>query len=464
MTVRHDRPPSSAIELNLDGLVGPTHHYGGIGLGNLASQRHRHEVANPRAAALEGLAKMRLLCELGLRQAVLPPLARPDVTALRRIGFFGSDSDVLAAAGHTAPELLSGAASTSSMWAANAATLSPSADTGDGRVHITPANLVSQWHRSLETFDTATILRTIFADDRHFAHHPPLPATTAFADEGAANHMRLATSHGLPGIEIFTFGRDGPAAAAGSRFPARQSRDASAAVARLHGLDPNRTMFLRQSAKAIDAGVFHNDVIAVANEHVLLCHEHAWADNESAIASIRQRYRLGCGGDLDVIEVREATVPLTVAVETYLFNSQLVTLPADGTGTRNASSRMALICPSECQDHPATRRWLDALTADDSPVVAVHPVNVRQSMGNGGGPACLRLRACLTPRQFTAVHASILLDDDRLTQLERWVDRHYRDRLTIADLSDPALLDECHRALDELTSLLNIGSVYRFQR
>jgi succinylarginine dihydrolase len=443
-----------AIELQLDGLVGPTHHYGGLGLGNVASQRHRHEVSNPRAAALEGIAKMRLICSLGIPQAVLPPQERPLLSALRGIGFPGSDARVLEMAAHEAPEMLSAAASTSSMWAANAATVSPAADTPDGRVHLTPANLVSQFHRSLEPPATARVLGRIFADQSRFAHHPPLPAALPFADEGAANHLRLCPAHGDRGIEVFVYGREGDTRPDG-RHPARQALAASQAVARLHGLAADRTLFLRQSEAALDAGVFHNDVIAVANESVLLLHERAYADGPAALAALDAAYRQACGGDLCVIEAREAEIPLAAAVDTYLFNSQLVTLPAGG---------MALVCPAECREHPATSRWLDTLLFGENPVVAIHPVEVRQSMRNGGGPACLRLRVPLTPRQLDAVHPGVLATPARLDSLEAWVRRHYRDRLTIKDLADPALLDEAPRALDELTGVLDLPGLYAFQR
>jgi succinylarginine dihydrolase len=451
------RVASDACEVNIDGLVGPTHHYGGLGLGNLASQRHRHAVSNPRAAALEGLAKMRLLHELGIRQAVLPPQERPLLPALRRLGFTGSDAAVLAAVARDAPELLAACASTSSMWAANAATVSPAFDTADGRLHLTPANLVSQLHRALETPATTAVLRRIFAAEQHFVVHDPLPASLPLADEGAANHTRLAPAHGRAGIEVFVHGRAGEqtgAASGGGRFPARQALAASAAVARLHGLDPARTVHLRQSAAALDAGVFHNDVIAVGNEHVWLVHEEAYADGPAALEAVRRCYAAASGPDepLTVIEVPSAEVSLAVAVETYLFNSQLVTLPAAG-GQARRSGDMALICPAECREHPATSRWLDRLIAADNSVIAVHPVDVRQSMANGGGPACLRLRVVLTREELAALAPGVLVTAERLDALEAWVRRHYRDRLEVADLADPALLDESRRALAELPLL-----------
>ena len=442
-----------AVELNLDGLVGPTHHYGGLGLGNLASQRHRHQVSNPRAAALEGLAKMRLLVSLGLPQAVLPPQERPLIPALRRLGFVGSDRAVVAAAARTAPGLLSAAASSSAMWAANAATVSPAADTADGRVHLTPANLVSQFHRSLEPPGTAAALARLFPANDRAAIHPPLPASCELADEGAANHLRLCRTHGQPGLEVFVYGREATSTPDG-RYPARQTLAASQSVARLHGLAAARTLFLRQSPAAIEAGVFHNDVIAVANEQVLLAHERAWADGPAAAAAIREAFA-ECGGDLVLIEVSERELSLADAVSTYLFNSQLVTLPSGG---------MALICPAECRQHGASSRWLDGLLAADNSVVAVHPVEVRQSMQNGGGPACLRLRVVLSEADLAAVHPGVMVTPKLLDVLEAWVRRHYRDRLTVKDLADPALLDEVYQALDELTGLLDLPALYPFQR
>ena len=44
-----------------DGLAGTTHSYAGLSAGNLAAMPHAGQLGNPRAAALEGLAKMRLV-------------------------------------------------------------------------------------------------------------------------------------------------------------------------------------------------------------------------------------------------------------------------------------------------------------------------------------------------------------------------------------------------------------------
>ncbi|HWE03541.1 MAG TPA: N-succinylarginine dihydrolase [Tepidisphaeraceae bacterium] len=443
-------------EINFDGLIGPTHNYAGLAHGNLASRRHGGMISNPRQAALEGLAKMKFLADLGVRQAVLPPQERPDLSALRRLGFSGSDADALASAGREDPGVLAACCSASGMWAANAATVSPAADTRDRRVHFTPANLVSQFHRSLEPPTTSRILRAIFRDESIFAHHSPLPACTQLADEGAANHVRLAPADGGGGVEIFVYGRSSTEiGAVGPRmFPARQTLQASAAVARLHGLNPESTLFVRQNPLAIDAGVFHNDVAAVGNQNVLFWHESAFADRAGARAVIESAYRKRTGRDLTSIEVSEKQVPLADAVTSYLFNSQLVTL-ADGT--------MALICPAECERVASARAFITQLPQMRTPIASVHFIDVRQSMNNGGGPACLRLRVALTDRERAAITSAVFLTDALYVALTDWVRRHYRDRLSAADLADPKLAIESRDALDELTALLGVGSIYPFQ-
>ena len=434
---------TKAFEVNFDGLVGPTHNYAGLSRGNLASQRSKHAVSNPRAAALEGLAKMKLLADLGVRQAVLPPHGRPDVGALRRLGFTGSDADVLWKAKQADPVLLAACCSASAMWAANAATVSPSADTADGRVHFTPANLVSQRHRSLEPATTGRILRAIFADADHFAHHEPVQGI--WGDEGAANHLRLAQRHGAPGVEVFVYGRT-VSEVPGGGFPRRQVRSASEDVAGRHGLAPPRVCFVRQDDAAIDKGAFHNDVVSVANENLLLYHEQAFAEPRPLLEWLSQHV-----SGFVPLEVPASELSLEDAVKTYLFNSQLVTLP-DGT--------MSLVAPAECGEHAGARRVVERLVAAGTPLRSVHYVDVRQSMRNGGGPACLRLRVVLTEAELARVAPGVLLTNVLYARLSDWVNRHHRDRLAPDDLADPALLDESRRALEELTGLLGLANIY----
>lgn len=441
----------TAVEVNFDGLVGPTHTYAGLGPGNLASQRNRARVSDPRGAALEGLAKMRRMVRLGVPQGVLPPHERPDTEALRRLGFEGDDAQVLAAAARLAPDALAACASASAMWAANAATVRPSADGPDGLVHMVPANLVSALHRSLEAPTTTRILRRLFPDARV---HEPLPASTGLGDEGAANHTRLCATHGGPAVHVFVHGIDGDDQT--TRFRPRQTLAASRAVARLMRLPAEAVVHVRQSPVAIDAGAFHNDVVCVGDRDVLLLHEMAFAGGAADVARIAAAVEARCGVPLRAVTVSAAQVPLEDAVRSYLFNSQLV---AAGDG------RTVLVAPAEVRETPSVAAWLAAAVADPQvPIDDVEVVDVRQSMRNGGGPACLRLRVVLTLAERDRLASGALVDEERIDALEAWVRTHYRDRLAPADLADPALLEECRAALDALTAMLGLGAVYPFQR
>ncbi len=442
-------------EANFDGLVGPTHNFAGLAFGNLASMKNRQRTSQPRSAALEGLRKMKVLLTMGIPQAVLPPHERPDLDLLRRAGFTGTASRIIDTAYHRAPELLAASYSASSMWTANAATVSPSADTADGRIHVTPANLVSQLHRSIEPDQTTRLLRKIFSNSQHFVVHEPLPAGGFFRDEGAANHTRLCQAYGEPGIEIFAYGCPAHGSSAARVFPARQTLEASQAVARLHRLDPDRTLFIQQHPDAIDAGAFHNDVVSVGNGPVLLYHERAFADGQNAVQRIEQVFASLPGGRPQLIVAREAQVSLADAIATYLFNSQLVS---------HANGSMSLIAPLECHECDTVRRWIERLLEENNPIDSVHYVDVRQSMANGGGPACLRLRVVMNDRQLQSVHRDVMLDGPRLAQLETWVRTYYRDLLKPSDLRDPELLCESRAALDVLTQILCLGSIYSFQQ
>ncbi|ACS84298.1 N-succinylarginine dihydrolase [Musicola paradisiaca] len=445
----------SGFEMNMDGLVGPTHHYAGLSFGNEASTRHRDVVANPQLAARQGLLKMKALTDLGLTQAVLPPQERPHLPMLRRLGFSGSDEAVLAQAMRRSPRLLSTLSSASSMWTANAATVSPSADSTDGRVHFTAANLNNKFHRSIEAETTSAVLRAIFRDDRHFAHHQALPQSALFGDEGAANHNRLGGDYARRGVQVFVYGvqqfdgEPGP-----QRYPARQTREASEAIARLHQLDPAHTVFVQQHPAVIDQGVFHNDVIAVSNQQVLFCHQLAFLHQPQALDEIRRKLAT-LEQTLHVIEVAAARVSVADAVGTYLFNSQLLTRPDGG---------MTIVVPEECRQHAGVWEMLSEMAASGGPVDDIRVFDLRESMRNGGGPACLRLRVALNDAERRAMNPGVLMNDALFVTLNQWVDRHYRDRLTQDDLADPQLLRESRAALDELTRILGLGSVYPFQQ
>lgn len=437
----------STLEYNIDALVGPTHNYAGLSWGNLASTTSRHALSNPRAAALEGLAKMKHLADLGVPQCVLPPQLRPDLHLLRRLGYTGDDAHILRTAD---PVLLAAAASSSSMWAANAATVSPSADSADQRLHLTPANLLTTLHRSIEAEPTTRFFRHLFPDPHLFAVHDPLPSSAFLSDEGAANHTRLCADHGQVALELFVFGRSAanPDLATPARFPARQTLEASQAIARRHQLDPDRTFFIQQHPAAIDAGVFHNDVAAVGHRNVLLLHENAWVDQPALLAQLQQRFAQLCHAPLHVLQVSAADLSLEESVSTYLFNSQIIDLP-DGS--------MRLIAPLDCRDHPRARAAIEQILQSNSPITSVDFVSVNQSMRNGGGPACLRLRIPLTPEQRRASRINDITLTPALQQrLADWITRHYRESLSPQDLRDPHLLEESRAALQDLTQILNL--------
>jgi succinylarginine dihydrolase len=392
-------------EINFDGIIGPSHNYSGLSLGNVASAANKGLVSHPKAAALQGLAKMRHSLRLGLEQGLLLPHRRPDRAWLAELGTGVEEVPV---------SLRPAAFSASAMWAANAATVSPAPDTADGRCHLTVANLRTMAHRSHEWPETLAQLRLAFAEESRFAVHPPVPGT--FGDEGAANHMRLCAAHGETGVEIFVYG------ARGGAFPVRQHVEASRAVARLHGLDPARTLFVCQSEAAIAAGAFHNDVVAVANENLLFAHEEAFEDRPAFYAELKRLLP-----EIEIVEVPAAAISLDDAIRSYLFNAQLVTLPAGGMG---------LIVPEEARETPAVWAWLQETVAGNGPIRELFVVDVRQSMANGGGPACLRLRVVA---EREAVDPRFLVDEARLDRLGALVEAEWPERIEPDDLLDPML-------------------------
>lgn len=414
------------VEINFDGLVGPSHNYAGLSPGNLAATGNAGMASRPREAALEGIAKMRANLRLGLVQGMFPPQDRPDDRWLAALSTDYADA---------APHLKAQALSASAMWAANAATVSPAPDSADGKCHLTVANLVTMAHRSHEWPETLAMLGRAFADPA-FVVHAPVPAP--FGDEGAANHMRLCETHGSRGVEIFVYGESG------GPFPARQRREASEAVARGHRLSPERTIFAQQSVAAIAAGAFHNDVVAVANERVLFAHEQAFEDKAALYADIAARAPWA-----EIVEVPASRVSLADAIQSYLFNAQLVTLPDSGPG-----GEQALILPGEARENGAVWSWLTEMVAGNGPIRRLEVVDVRQSMRNGGGPACLRLRVVC---DAATVDPRFLVDEAKLDRIAAVVAAYWPEEIAIGDIADPALIAGIRAARSALLEVLDLS-------
>lgn len=444
-----------AVEVNFDGLIGPTHNYGGLSHGNVASKSNALRISQPRKAALQGLQKMQYLRGLGLQQGVLLPQQRPHLPSLRALGFSGSDKKIIEQVSNQSPELLASCYSASSMWTANACTVSPSADSADAKVHFTPANLSSMFHRSIEHETTGKLLKAIFADERVFQHHKALPSLAHFGDEGAANHNRFATAYDAKGVQLFVFGRYAFRAneLAATKFPSRQSYEASLAVSRLHQLEDSHVVYAQQNPEIIDAGAFHNDVVSVSNLNTFFMHEEAFINKAKMQTELQAKF-----GDraLHFIEVPTEMVSLESAVKSYLFNSQLISLPND--------RGMALILPQESRENPEVFAYLEYLKTLDTPIKEIKFVDVRQSMQNGGGPACLRLRVALNQNQMAAVNPHFILNEQKIVQLNTWVEKHYREEIAPNDLADPSLAQESFAALDELTQIFDLGAFYEFQQ
>lgn len=446
------------FELNLDGLIGPTHNYSGLSFGNIASIKHQQLISNPKEAAKQGLEKMWALTKLGIKQAIMPPHERPYFPFLRSLGYTGNENQIIQEVAKDNFDLLLICSSSSNMWTANAATVCPSADSIDKKVHFVPANLVTKIHRSIEPQVTSLILKKIFPDSNYFVHHDPLPAHVDFADEGAANHTRFCQDYGKEGIHLFVFGYSNYKKDLKKplKFPARQSYEASKGIARLFNMPQERIIFFQQDPLAIDRGVFHNDVISVGNKNVFFYHEKAFEQDEKGLLKLKNLFEEQCQCPFHLIKVVDNDISLEESVNTYLFNSQLISLD---------DQMMALIAPTECQTSKTVSKYLDWLIKQpDQPIKKVIYQDVRQSMQNGGGPACLRLRIVLNETELSHMHVPVILTESLYSKLLKWVDDYYRERLEINDLLDPSLLIESKAALDELTKILKLGPIYSFQK
>ena len=154
------------------------------------------------------------------------------------------------------------------------------------------------------------------------------------------------------------------------------------------------------------------------------------------------------------IEISDSEIPLKNIIDSYLLNSQLAT---------NGQNEMMLILPEEVKSYETCMAWLDKLK-QISDIKLYDFVNIKQSMMNGGGPACLRLKVVLDENETKELNQNFLMTSDRLDAIKSLIEREYRDNLHPDDLPDPNLLDESRRVLDELTQIFDVGSIYEFQK
>ncbi len=443
------------MEINIDGMVGPTHHFGGLGVGNLASQAHHGHVSNPCEAALQGLSKMCRLADLGIPQFFLPPSPRPNLNWLSQLGFQGSPQDQIKRALDEAPSILSAAYSSAFMWTANAATVSASPDCSDGLTHVTVANLCSNLHRSQEALERLATLREFFSSVPKVRLHGPLPSSTPLRDEGAANHMRLWGESNESGVNVFVFSEDSGDGTS-QKFPSRQSKHASQAIARQHCLLPENTFMLRQHPQAIEAGVFHNDVIATSNMNLLIHHEYAFKDAESELERLEKTFPRVTRYSLNRLMVSNTQLPLSQAVASYLFNSQIV-IPTAGRKSRQEGG-MVILCPHQCREIESARRLVESWVTDpQNPIQHVEYVTLAQSMAGGGGPACLRLRASLDDEQIREIPRSFWLTPERIDWLRSWIIQYYPRELSMSDLARQEFSQHALNAVDVLYREMNLS-------
>ena len=428
------------IEVQLDRLVGPTHHFGGLGVGNIASHRHAGQISHPRAAALQGLDKMKIVADLGIPQLILPPQRRPDVAFLRRAGFIGSEAELLKQAIESDAALASAALSSSAMWVANAATASAGIDNPFGHAMLTVSNLYASLHRAIEPKSTFEELRHCLPASLSILKH--VTGGVEMRDEGAANHMRLGTGQNERGLHIFVYGDGAPSPK--RRWP-RQTRRACEAIARQHRLDPADTFFLKQHPDAIDAGAFHNDVVAASHHDLLLHHEIAFHEAEATMVAMEQRFQKRFGRPLRRFVVGGKELSIEDAVSTYLFNSQIVSAP---------DQPPVIICPSQVQHNSGARNIVESWSRGEGLFRDVRYVDLSQSMAGGGGPACLRLRVPMTEHEISQVPESKRWNSQLDQRLREVIQQTYPAEFRPTDMLDIAFVEGMLAAHGSVTAVL----------
>ncbi len=436
------------FEINFDGIPGPTHFYGGLSSGNIASQSNHGQSSFPKLAALQGLKKMEFFLKRGQKQSFIPPLFRPCVWKLSEWFPNLETEKALDFCKETNPKLLEAIFSSSSMWTANAATVTSSIDSQDHKVHFSVANLSNKLHRSIEAPETYSVLKQIFFDQNLFEVHPPLFDGESLGDEGAANHCRFTPSHDQKGLHLFVYGRQlGSSRSGPVSYPARQTKEASQIVAHRHGIASQQQFFVQQNSKVIDQGVFHNDVISVGHLNFFFVHESAFEDTQKVVSLLQEKYtKLHPGKTIRAQVVTNEEVSVLESIESYLFNSQIIEI----------DKKLILIAPLECQENENIAKYLARLRKEN----VFHEVvflDVRQSMKNGGGPACLRLRVPLLDEEWDSLPEFFKLDLNKIGRLKDWIENFYPETFSPHEIKDwSEFLKNQERGFKELENLIGL--------
>lgn len=441
--------PDKYYEINFDGLPGPTHLFSGLAQGNLASETNEGQRSRPKAAALQSLEKIKFLAQLGIREAIIPPQIRPDLEAIKALGYEGPRADVLKKIYEQNPKLFKSIFSSAFMWTANAGTVSPSLDAKDSKLHITTANLQTNFHRLIEAQNTFKYFRQVFATN-DFRLHTPL--RSAMADEGAANHIRFCEDYGTPGLEFFVYGYSNTKTLESlpNKHPARQSLEAFQEIIKSHELNPEAIVFAQQLPEAIDAGVFHNDVISTGNKNLFFYHEKSFVTQNQVLEELKNKYKKITSKDLILLEAKDSEISLKDAVESYIFNSQIL--------SPDHSEQMLLLCPLECKENLRVKNFIDSKIIHNPriPIKDVYYLDLKESMRNGGGPACLRLRVVMSEKQIQNCKQSVFYNEALYNKMKTWINKFYPEELSLEMLLDEAFLIHLDQAYAELAKIFDI--------
>jgi succinylarginine dihydrolase len=100
--------------------------------------------------------------------------------------------------------------------------------------------------------------------------------------------------------------------------------------------------------------------------------------------------------------------------------------------------------------------WIERHLAGNGPIRRVEVVDVRQSMANGGGPACLRLRVLADP---ATVDRRFIVDEARLDTIAEVVGRYWPEEIHHDDLKQHSLIAQIEAARAALLDALALSEL-----